>query len=123
LAGRGFAIFWRVSELGTWPAANSSICSTLKRRRAGQSRWGSNTGVTFVCEGVNFQLGDYVWDFIPPFEWPPELPDNGMAPYPVPGSLTLTSPTRGVFVADVDGSRMDVKRGEVYRDQFLGGCM
>ena len=67
-------------------------------------------------------LGDYVWQ-MSGTEWPPELPDNHMVPYPVPGTLTLDSATHGVFVADVDGSRSDVTRGEPYRDTQLLGPM
>ena len=75
-----------------------------------------------MCGFGTFQLGDYVWQ-LSGEAWPPELPDNMMAPYPVPGSLTLSSPTEGVFVADVDGSHLGLTRGELFRDEQQLGPM
>jgi hypothetical protein len=107
-----------------WYAAFGDLAHPFARRAptSGSVEVGVAYWVTFSCAFPTFQLGDYVWH-VSGDEWPPELPDNAWAPYPVPGTLTLSSPTQGMFVADVDGSRLKLTRGEPYRDIHQLGPM
>jgi hypothetical protein len=85
---------------------------------------GEEYRLTVGCDlGSRFRLGDYLWEFVETREMLPRPPDDLGMPYTVPGTLTLISPTRGVFIPDSDGSRWEVRRSEVYRDQQLGGCL
>jgi len=93
---------------------------------SGRVEVGVEYRVTLYCGFGTIQLGDYVWQVKgKPTDWPPAIPDPGkiISPYPVPGSLTLSSPTQAVFVADVNGSRFRVMRLEPYRDIYQLGPM
>ena len=59
----------------------------------------------------SFVIGDELWEFPQGQAWPPMEPDATqiMIPYPVEGTLTLTTKERAVFVADVDGSALSVR--------------
>jgi hypothetical protein len=111
-----------------WYVAFGDLAHPFARRAptSGSVEVGVEYRISFSCGFPTFRLGDDVWGFSEAAktrDWPPELPDNGWAPYPVPGSLTLSSPTQGVFVADVDGSRLEVTRIEPYRDIHQLGPM
>jgi hypothetical protein len=113
-----------VAVAAVWYLASGDPAHLLERPAptSGPVEVGVEYRLSFWC-GAAFQLGDYVWLFSESGDWPPARPGDGMTPYEVPGTLTLNSPTRGVFVADVDGSRLDVTRGEPYRDIHQLGPM
>jgi predicted membrane metal-binding protein len=110
-----------------WFAAFGDPAHPFARRAptSGSVEVGVEYRVTLVCSfETRFQLGDYVWQASGEV-WPPEQPGHISSVPLVPGSLTLSSPTQGVFVANVDGSRLNVTRVEPYRDdsQLLSHCM
>jgi hypothetical protein len=79
----------------------------------GEADIGVAYGVTVFCR-VPIELGGMWWSFVEPDRpWPPDIsippfPFSIWAtvsnPYAVPGIVTLATPTRAVFRADVDGS-------------------
>jgi hypothetical protein len=93
----------------------------------GEPQIGVAYPVTFSCP-VSFTIGDTWWDFdnSPSIHWPPDGPhgplDVVMEPHAVPGVLTLTSSNSGVFVADVDHSRLRVSRSPA-GGRNPGGCL
>jgi hypothetical protein len=113
-----------VAVAAVWYVASGDPAHLLERPAptSGPVEVGVEYRLSFWC-GAAFQLGDYVWYFISPYEWPPERPGDGATPYEVPGTLTLTSPTRGVFIADVHGSRLHVRRGELFGGDIGEGCL
>ena len=71
-------------------------------------------GVTLYCP-IPIRLGDTWWAFDDPSHWPPAKPrwpwDSVSSPYQVPGIVVLSSTSKAVFRADVDGSELQLTRG------------
>ena len=61
---------------------------------------------------ADFEMGGSWWRFEPVAEWPPPMPlgssDMVVQPYPVPGVITLTSPTTATFRADSNGAELQL---------------
>jgi hypothetical protein len=88
--------------------------STIQRAALpthGQPRIGVLYAATFVCP-LSVQIGDAWWAFSPGTKWPQPVLNGGIRyePYEVPGILIFTSPDRAVFLADADGSRLELER-------------
>ena len=79
--------------------------------------------VVVAC-AVDFQLGNTYWRFVDSEPWPPALPTGPtgavIAPYPVPATVTLTSPDAATFRADVDGSALALTRTDTPQE---AGCV
>ncbi|MDP9273345.1 MAG: hypothetical protein M3O93_07450, partial [Chloroflexota bacterium] len=62
------------------------------------------------------------WSFDEPYTWPPPDPNQPIImPYSVAGVLTLTSPDKAVFRADVNGARLGLTRTATRTGMF--GCI
>lgn len=80
---------------------------------SGPAEIGVAYGMSVSCPRT-FELGDMWWSFDEPLPpWPPDISippfpfslwaTNGY-PYQVPGIVTLSSPTKAIYRADVDGT-------------------
>lgn len=92
----------------------------LPERTEAPARGDLEIGVAYAATiscAIPFKLGDTWWAFDPGASnsWPPDITippwpfslwANVRAPYPVPGIVTLSSPTEAVFRADVDGTEL-----------------
>ena len=85
---------------------------------------GVNYRTRTTC-GLPIQIGDAYWTFDRTTQhWPPPLPkDEGTQPYPVPGVITLTSPTTAIFRADVNGQELPMARAGAENPMEGGACL
>ena len=67
--------------------------------------------ITVHCT-ADFEMGGSWWRFEPVNEWPPPMPagpyDPVVQPHPVPGVITLNSPTTATFQADSNGAELQL---------------
>jgi len=101
--------------------------STLQRvplPSHGLPRIGAVYAASFVCP-LAFQIGETWWAFTPGTPWPQEMEIGGVRymPFDVHGTLIFTSPDKGIFVADSDGSRLELERLDGPRWPTSAACI
>jgi hypothetical protein len=90
----------------------SGVTNGIPPPEHGQPLLGIPYAVTVSCPGPGIEIGDTSWVFADlgkqGWRWPPPIEDETffVIPYSVPGTVFLTSPSGGLFRADVDGTEM-----------------